>query len=52
MNKLSMIKCNICNGTRRMTIASMVGIEKKLVKVPCTACGGTGRTARAAKGMI
>ena len=43
MNKLSMIKCSICNGTRRMTIASIVGIEKKLVKVPCTACGGTGR---------
>jgi hypothetical protein len=27
-----------------MTIISIVGIEKKLVKVPCTACGGTGRT--------
>jgi hypothetical protein len=27
-----------------MTIVSIVGIEKKLVKVPCTACGGTGRT--------
>lgn len=43
MNNLSMIKCNICNGTRRMTIVSIVGIEKKPVKVPCTACGGTGR---------
>jgi len=43
MNKLSMIKCSICNGTRRMTIISIVGIEKKLVKVPCTACEGTGK---------
>lgn len=39
------IECPICNGSRNMEIVEFFGIEKKKVKVPCTACGGKGKIA-------
>jgi hypothetical protein len=36
------IKCPICNGSRNMDIVEFFRIEKKIVKVTCTAWGGKG----------
>ena len=43
MSQTSSKRCPICNGSRKMEILQFAGIEKKVVKVPCTACGGTGK---------
>lgn len=40
MNKEGKIRCPVCDGSGRMTIVEFVGVEKKKLKVPCTACGG------------
>jgi RecJ-like exonuclease len=36
------VDCPVCHGTGRMTIVEFVGVNKKNVKKPCTACDGRG----------
>jgi hypothetical protein len=43
MSQTSNKKCPICNGSRKMEIVRFVGIEKKFIKLPCTACDGKGK---------
>lgn len=39
---LSEIDCPVCKGSGRMEIIEFYGVEKRKVKIPCTACGGKG----------
>jgi DnaJ-class molecular chaperone len=43
MQKYVKKSCPICNGSRTMSIIEYVGLLKKLVRVPCTACEGKGK---------
>ena len=43
MQKYVKKSCPICNGSRTMSIIQYVGLLKKLVRVPCTACEGKGK---------
>lgn len=36
-------ECPVCGGTGKMSIVSFVGVEKKNVRVTCTACEGSGK---------
>lgn len=35
-------ECPVCGGTGKMSIVSFVGVEKRNVRVTCTACEGRG----------
>ena len=44
MSQIHWISCPICNGSRRMSIIEITGGEKQRVRVPCNACGDTGKS--------
>ena len=36
-------ECPVCGGTGKMSIVSFVGVEKRNIRVTCTACEGRGK---------
>ncbi len=43
MVKEGEFECPVCDGTGKMSIVSFVGVEKRNVRVTCTACEGKGK---------
>ncbi len=42
MVKEEVSECPVCGGTGKMSIVSFVGVEKRNIRVTCTACEGRG----------